>query len=156
MSPGIRCFVRTALAILMALATATLWIALFMFVKAAKAETVDPHKVYVIDGDTVVIARERIRLLGIDAPETREARCERERVAGYETTARVVDLLRFGRIVDIRRQGHDQYGRTLAHIVIDGRDLGEQLVREKLALPYRSGAEAQAARLTHWCGQGGS
>jgi micrococcal nuclease len=113
MSPGTRRFVRTALAILMALATATLWIALFMFVKAAKAETVDPHKVYVIDGDTVVIARERIRLLGIDAPETREARCERERVAGYETTARVVDLLRFGRIVDIRRQGHDQYGRTL-------------------------------------------
>ena len=56
----------------------------------------------------------------------REARCERERVAGYETKARVVDLLRFGRSVDIRRHGHDQYGRTLAHIVIDGRDLGQQ------------------------------
>ena len=46
---------------------------------------------------------------------------------GLETKARVVDLLRFGRSVDIRRYGHDQYGRTLAHIVIDGRDLGEQL-----------------------------
>ena len=96
-------------------------------------------------------ARERIRLLGIDAPETREARCEHERVAGYKTKARVVDLLRFGRAVDIHRHGHDQYGRRLAHIVIDGRDLGEQLVREKLALPYRSGAEAKAARLAQWC-----
>ncbi|MFL4974258.1 MAG: thermonuclease family protein [Microvirga sp.] len=70
---------------------------------------------------------------------------------GLETKARVVDLLRFGRSIDIRRHGHDQYGRTLAHVVIDGRDLGEQLLREKLALPYRSGAQAKAARLAQWC-----
>jgi len=146
MTPGNRRFVRTALAILglMALATATVWIVLFMFVRPARGDTVDARMFYVIDGDTLALAGERIRLLGIDAPETREARCERERerVAGYETKARVVDLLRFGRSVDIRRHGHDQYGRTLAHIVIDGRDLGEQLVREKLALAYR-GAEAK-------------
>jgi endonuclease YncB( thermonuclease family) len=80
----------------------------------------------------------------------------RERVAGYETKARVVDLLRFGRSVDIHMHGHDQYGRTLAHIVVNGRDPGEQLVREKLALPYRSGAEAKAARVARWCGQGAS
>jgi endonuclease YncB( thermonuclease family) len=120
----------------------------------AAARTVDPRMLYVIDGDTLALAGERIRLLGIDAPETRDARCERERVAGYETKARVVDLLRFGRSVEIRRQGHDQYGRTLAHILIDGRSLGEQLVREKRALPYRSSAEAKAARLAHWCGSG--
>ena len=98
-----------------------------MFVRPARGDSVDARMFYVIDGDTLALAGERIRLLGIDAPETREARCERERVAGYETKARVVDLLRFGRSVDIRRHGHDQYGRTLAHIVIDGRDLGEQL-----------------------------
>jgi micrococcal nuclease len=153
MSPGNHRFVKTALAILglIALVTVTVWIALFMFVKPAKGETVDARRIYVIDGDTIALARERIRLLAIDAPETRDARCEREREAGYATKARVVDLLRFGRVVDILRHGHDQYGRTLAHIVIDGRDLGEQLVREKLALPYRSGAEAKAARLAQWC-----
>src|SRR5829696_1300179 len=43
------------------------------------------------------------------APETREARCERERVAGHQTKARVVDLLRFGRSIDVHRQGHDEY-----------------------------------------------
>jgi endonuclease YncB( thermonuclease family) len=157
MSPGSRRLVSTALGILglMALSIAAVWVALFMFVKPAKGETVNGLKVYVIDGDTVAIASERIRLLGIDAPGTREARCERERVAGYQTKARVVDLLRFGRSVEIRRQGHDQYGRTLAHIIIDGRDLGELLVREKLAVPYRAGAEARTARLVHWCGQGG-
>ena len=56
-------------------------------------------------------------------------------MAGYQTKARVVDLLRFGRSIDIHRQGHDGYGRTLARIIVDGRDLGEQLVREKLATP---------------------
>ena len=127
----------------MALATAVLWIALFMFVKPARGDTIDPRMLYVIDGDTLALAGERIRLLGIDAAGRRgTARCERERVAGYETKARVVDLLRFGRSVEIRRQGHDQYRRTLAHILIDGRNLGEQLVREKRALPYRSSAEA--------------
>ena len=92
----------------MALATATVWIALFMFVKPAKGDTVDARKVYVIDGDTIALARERIRLLAIDAPETRDSRCERERVAGYKTKARVVDLLRFGRVVDIRLCTHAQ------------------------------------------------
>jgi endonuclease YncB( thermonuclease family) len=155
-SPRSRSFVKTALKIpgLMALVTATMWITLFILVRPTRGETVDARKVYVIDGDTVAIARERIRVLGIDAPETREARCERERVAGYQTKARVVDLLRFGRSIDIHRQGHDEYGRTLARIIVDGRDLGEQLVREKLALPYRSGAEARAERMARWCGPG--
>jgi len=70
------------------------------------------------------------------------------------TKARVFDLLRFGRSIDVHRQGHDEYGRTLARIIVDGRDLGEQLVREKLALPYRSGAEARAERMARWCGPG--
>jgi hypothetical protein len=43
MTPGNRRFVRTALAILglMALATATVWIVLFMFVRPARGDTVD-------------------------------------------------------------------------------------------------------------------
>jgi micrococcal nuclease len=117
------------------LATAVVWI-------PARSDTLDPRMLHVIDGYTLALGGERIRLLGIDAPETRDARCERERVAGYESKARVVDLLRFGRSVEIRRHGHDQYGRTLAHILIDGRSLPEQLVREKRALPYRSSAQA--------------
>ena len=74
MSPGNHRFVKTALAILGLRSHATVWIALFMFVKPAKGETVDARKVYVIDGDTIALARERIRLLAIDAPETRDAR----------------------------------------------------------------------------------
>ena len=38
---------------LMALATATVWIVLFMFVRPARGETVDARMFYVIDGDTL-------------------------------------------------------------------------------------------------------
>jgi hypothetical protein len=73
MTPGNRRFVKTALAILglMALATTTVWIAVFMFVKPAKGETVDARKVYVIDGETIALARERIRLSGAEAKAAR-------------------------------------------------------------------------------------
>src|SRR5215204_665021 len=111
----VRCCARERLITLLAASGS---IALVVFVRPTRAETVDAGKIYVIDGDTVAVARERIRLLGIDAPETREARCERERVAGYRTKARSVDLLRFSQSVDIRRQGHDPYGRTLARIIV--------------------------------------
>jgi micrococcal nuclease len=155
MSPENYRVLRTVILILylMAFATVVLTLALFTFSRPAKGEVIDARKVFVIDGDTFALGGERIRLLGVDAPETREARCEQERIAGYRTKSRVVELVRFGGVIDIRRQGQDPFGRTLAHIVIDGRDLGDQLVREKLALPYRSGAEAKAVRMAHWCGE---
>src|SRR5215203_4670500 len=46
---------------LTALLTASLWITLLVFLNPTRAETVDAGKVYVIDGDTVAVARERIR-----------------------------------------------------------------------------------------------
>src|SRR3954447_23630969 len=89
MSPGNHRFVKTALAILglIALVTVTVWTALFMFVKPAKGETVDARKVYVIDGDTIALASERIRLLAIDR-RRRATPAASERVAGYKTKAR--------------------------------------------------------------------
>jgi micrococcal nuclease len=155
MNPANPRFLQTVIFIpsLMSDATTALAAAVFAFSSPARGEVIDARKVYVIDGDTFAVGRERIRLLGVDAPETRDARCEQERIAGYRTKSRAVELVRFGGVIDTRRQGQDPFGRTLAHIVIDGRDLGDQLVREKLALPYRSGAEAKAVRMAHWCGE---
>ena len=45
---------------LVALLAASGSIALVVFVRPTRAETVDAGKVYVIDGDTVAVARERI------------------------------------------------------------------------------------------------
>lgn len=81
----------------------------------------------VVDGDTVWIDREKIRLLDIDAPEMR-GRCERERRLARASRDRLAELMRTRRFT-IEREGHDRYGRTLARLG----DLGEVLVREGLA-----------------------
>lgn len=81
----------------------------------------------VVDGDTVWINREKIRLLDIDAPEM-NGKCPAERAMAIRARDRLVQLLRAGRIT-IARDGVDRYGRTLARLG----DVGQQLVREGLA-----------------------
>ena len=82
-----------ALAILglMALATTVVWVAVFMFLKPARGDTIEPRLLYIIDGDTLALARERIRLLGIDAPGTRDARCGASRRLHEQHVAYVDD-----------------------------------------------------------------
>ena len=128
-----------------------------VFAVLVSAESVDGRRAVIIDGDTVSIDRERIRILNIDAPESRGARCEAELVAGLKAKARLAQLLRAGDVTIRRCDGRrcqDPYGRTLARIEAGGRDVGEILVREGLALPWASGPGARQARVLYWCGSG--
>lgn len=90
----------------------------------------------VIDGDTVVIGAETIRILNIDTPEIRHAQCDAERRLGLVAKHRLEVLLSAGPPV-VRRgdKGRmtDKYGRTLAVLSIAERDVGEILVAEGLA-----------------------
>ena len=111
----------------------------------------EPRLAIIIDGDTIALGSERVRILNIDAPETRGSPCERELVMGLRAKERLAVLLRAG-WVDVDRDGQDRYRRTLARLSVGGRDVGTILVREGLALPWQSGPEAKEARLRHWCG----
>lgn len=125
-----------------------------LWVRSALAETVDGHGIVIVDGDTFAIGSERVRLENIDAPESFRSRCEAELVAGLKAKERLAELLRAGP-VEIIRSGEDRYRRTLARVRAGGRDVGEVLVRERLALPWQDGAAAREGRLVHWCGQTG-
>jgi len=95
---------------------------------AAPAQT--GRVAYVIDGDTFRLASgERIRVAGIDAPETqrRQAKCAREIAAGRAATALARGLL-MGRTVRVARLGRS-YNRTVARVTLDGRDVGTRLVQ---------------------------
>lgn len=125
---------------------------------AASAETVDGARFVIIDGDTVSFDGERIRILNIDAPESFRSRCEAELIVGLRAKERLAALLRSGRVtIDRCEPGtnrcRDRYGRTLARLRAGGRDVGEVLISERLALPWRAGAEARAERLGAWCGR---
>jgi endonuclease YncB( thermonuclease family) len=101
----------------------------------------------VLDGDTLAIGDTRVRLYGIDAPETAQ-RCldERRRPWGCGTTA----AHRLERLIDSRpvtceSRGLDDYSRTLGVCQVAGRELNAQLVREGLAWAFVRYSEAYDA-----------
>ncbi len=104
-------------------------------------------RVRAIDGDTVAVIGdgERIRLPNIDAPETGDrARCAAEREAGAAATAFVRAAVA-SKTVSLRRIGLDRYGRTLAYVRVDGRDLGDALIAAGHARRWTGRRQA-------WCG----
>jgi endonuclease YncB( thermonuclease family) len=101
-------------------------------------------RVYVVDGDTIHRGGERIRIIGLDAPETRRAKCEAERRLGYLAKARLVEIINSGKM-RIRRMGKDRYGRTLARVRVSGRNVADILVKEGYARPYWGGKRMS------WC-----
>jgi len=79
------------------------------------AETVNACRV--VDGDTLNCGGERIRLLGIDAPEL-PGHCREGRDCApgdpYSATQSLSDAIGSDDTLSIDRVGEDRYGRTLA------------------------------------------
>ncbi|MQW35752.1 thermonuclease family protein [Sinorhizobium meliloti] len=107
--------------------------------------------VNIIDGDTIHMDGITIRILELDTPETFKSRCENELVLGLAAKEHLRSLLDSG-TVTYEATGTDRYGRTLAKVHVSGVNVGEQMVRDGVALPYQPGKEAKLARLRHWCG----
>jgi micrococcal nuclease len=81
--------------------------------------------IYTIDGDTLRVGADRIRLRGIDAPELTEP-------GGEAARQRLEQLLQEGPI-RIVPYGQDVYGRTIADVFVDGRNVAEVLRQEGYA-----------------------
>ena len=78
-----------------------------------------------VDGDTLRCGAERVRLIGIDAPEM-PGHCQPgRRCAPGDGAASKAALQRLiaGRRVELERQGVDHYGRTLAQAFAGGVNL---------------------------------
>lgn len=96
--------------------------------------TEGPRFTCVVDGDTVWIEGEKIRLAGIDAPEM-EGKCAAERHGAALAADRLTELLSRGTIA-IERDGRDRFGRTLAIVTVDGVSAGTVLIDEGFARPW--------------------
>ena len=117
---------------------------------SARSETVEGDLIRVIDGDTVELAGERIRLIEPDAPEISKPRCNTELAKGLLASGRLRQLLKGP--VRIERSGRtDRYRRTLASLVAPDGNVADILIREGLAIPYKPGLEAYQQRAAHWC-----
>jgi endonuclease YncB( thermonuclease family) len=99
----------------------------------------------VVDGDTLWLEGENIRIADIDAPETHDYRCPEEKALGDRATQRLHSLVNGGAVslgsVD---RDQDRYGRKLRLVYVDGRGVGDTLVQEGLARYYRGGKQP-------WC-----
>jgi len=113
----------------------------------------------VIDGDTQEIHGSRIRVWGVDAPESSQL-CRGEDSSQYRCGAQAVnDLDAFiaRRAVSCSPVSFDPYGRTIAICSAGGTDLGEWLVRKGLALDwpqYSKGRYDGAQRDAEHAGRG--
>lgn len=86
-------------------------------------------RVYVVDGDTVVIQKIQIRLFGVDAPELNHP-------YGQKAKWALVALCR-GQHVRAEIVATDCYQRTVARCFLeDGRDLSAEMVRSGLAIDW--------------------
>ncbi|WP_187430166.1 hypothetical protein ROLI_046360 (plasmid) [Roseobacter fucihabitans] len=115
-------------------------------VQTSTVESVNPSRMTVIDGDTVRLASETIRLVGFDTPETYRAQCAAERARGDAATQRLRELLvqaSSARLAYLPRR--DQYGRDLARLMLDGRDVADIMIAEGLARLYSGGQRRS------WC-----
>jgi micrococcal nuclease len=87
----------------------------------------------VTDGDTlkVLLADQRllrVRFAFCDAPEKKQAYGARAKKAMSE--------LVFGKDIDLRPHAFDRYGRTVAQVGVDGKDVGLEMVRQGLSWVY--------------------
>jgi endonuclease YncB( thermonuclease family) len=108
--------------------------------RAAAAELVG-RVVAVADGDTITVltadrVRERIRLAGIDAPESRQA---------FGTAAKQrLSALVFGTEVQVEFEKRDRYGRIVGRVLREGRDASLALIESGHAWHYRRYAAEQS------------
>ncbi|MGH6786079.1 MAG: thermonuclease family protein [Novosphingobium sp.] len=87
-----------------------------------------------VDGDTFRLGARSVRLLGIDAPETRAPLCPAEAAKGVEATAALQRLLNQGPFTIVGRVDGltDKYGRDLRAAYRTRRDGTRQSIAEDL------------------------
>ena len=126
-------------------------------------QTLNGRVVAIADGDTITLldsanTQRRIRLEGIDAPESHQAFGEQSRLSLSEMI--------YGKDVSVTYQKIDQYGRLVGKIILDGRDINLEQVKAGMAWHYKfyedeqtpedrdayakAEAEARAARRGLW------
>ena len=115
----------------------------------------------VIDGDTLDIHGQRIRLHGVDAPESNQ-QCRRSgrAVRCGQDAALALDELIQHRPVTCEQKDKDRYGRIVAVCRLGSTDLNAWLVQQGHALAYRSYSqdyvrqedEAKKAQRGVWAG----
>ena len=139
------------------LAAAALMLSAFA---ASAAEINGPARV--VDGDTIEIAATKIRLSGVDSPETDQLCLDAKGGRWACGVSARDELVRHvgDKPWSCRVTGTDRYGRSLAGCTVDSEDIQKWMVRNGWALAFvryshaydQDEAEARKARAGLWAG----
>lgn len=133
---------------------------LLLYTLPALADIGGPARV--VDGDTLSLDGQAIRLHGIDAPEGTQT-CVKDGApwdCGRDSTVYLEQLVNDQPVV-CEQTDTDRYGRVVAVCMIDGVDLNAEMVRAGFALAFRKYSldyveeedEARQAKRGLWSGQ---
>ena len=102
----------------------------------------------IIDGDTVDVdidlgfsvwlKKQRVRMMGIETPESR-TRDKEEKVRGLLSKKKLTELCPVGSIVQLmtaKDKNKGKFGRILGTLVVDGVDVNQWLIENNYAVPY--------------------
>ena len=92
------------------------------------------------DGDSIIVSgnsdKITIRLVGIDAPETSKKKHKPDQPFSQKLTKYLAGLV-LNKSVDVKSYGTDRYGRTLAVVFVDGKNVNLEMIKAGLAEVYR-------------------
>ena len=132
-------------------------------VSAARPESSLTGRAAVVDGDTIELRRERIRLFGVDAPESSQV-CQdaagKDFRCGQQAAMALADRIGTA-TVSCSKKDTDRYNRIVAVCQIGSQDLGAWLVSHGHAVAFRRYSmdyvadeeRARAARRGMWAGR---
>jgi endonuclease YncB( thermonuclease family) len=107
----------------------------------SRAEWID-DSVRFIDGDSILVDDQLLRLFGIDAPELGQL-CYVDRLAracGEKSANYLADMV-YGKKVRCRVEARDGFNRTLSACIWNGRNINEIMVLTGNAVAWSEGLE---------------
>jgi micrococcal nuclease len=119
----------------------------------------------VVDGDTVDVdidlgfkmwlRGERVRLMGLDTPESRTRNLDEKRL-GLASKERLKQVLKENKgdiVLRTSKEGKGKFGRILGSLIIGstGQDLNQLMIDEGHARPYFGGSKSEFGEWVEYC-----
>jgi endonuclease YncB( thermonuclease family) len=128
----------------------------------ARAEPIAVDAINVVDGDTIKVGPDTYRMIGYDTPEVRTPRRKvspDEKALATEAKKRFIELLHSGSL-DLTEMpcscpAHTpgtkkcNHGRKCAVLSVDGKNIGDTLIAEELAMPFVCG-QTKCPKMPDW------
>jgi endonuclease YncB( thermonuclease family) len=105
----------------------------------------DTFRATIKDYQSIIGKRIPIRISGIDTPELR-GKCKKEKILALKAKQFTVSMLRAAHTIELHNMQRGKYFRIVADVIADGVSVGDELLKNTLAVEYHGGH-----KFKNWC-----